>query len=384
MIAVEAPADASTDSPHRTTHPIVCSDSHNIMNSLDDLKPYLSRSWQAKLNLDLPPDANKFRFRLPMTHYTSPIGGLRDDTVPPDGSFPGSHPGFFAHQMFGDHGISCTVLIPTEALFMGSMAFPDTAAEIVRALNDLTIDRWLSADPRYMGSIAVAPQDPDKAVAEIYRLADHPQMVQVLIPTFRIRMGNRYFHSIFAAAEEVGLPVGWHVGGESAGVMGPLTALGVPSSYIEHHASVGQIAQAQVISMICEGVFEKFPKLKFACVEGGVAWLPHVMWRLHREWLSAGDELPWMKRSPMEYFKEHIYVSTQPLEEPPDDARKMVQLLGTVDAQDFLIYSSDYPHHDFDNPAAVFRAFPAEWKRKIMFENPSRLYPRVASFLAAA
>ena len=39
---------------------------------------------------------------------------------------------------------------------------------------------------------------------------------------------------------------------------------------------------AHCVSLVTEGVFEEFPTLKFAFIEGGVCWAPYVMWRLDR------------------------------------------------------------------------------------------------------
>lgn len=227
-----------------------------------------------------------------------------------------------------------------------------------------------------MGALVVAPQDPEQAAREIRRRGGHPGMVQVMMVSTRTRMGNRVYNPIYEAAQEMGLPVAWHPGGESAGINGPLTAVGVSSSFVEAHSSLPQVAQAQLISVICEGTLERFPELGFAIVEGGVAWLPHVIWRLDREWRSVRDDVPWLKRPPSEYIRDRVRVSTQPIEEPQDRGR-LVDLINTIDGEDLLMYASDYPHWDFDNPDVVLRRFSKEARKKITLTNAVGFYPKL-------
>ena len=49
---------------------------------------------------------------------------------------------------------------------------------------------------------------------------------------------------------------------------------------------------AQVVSLVSEGVFEKFPKLKFVCIEGGFGWVPHLMWRFDKNYKALRIQTP--------------------------------------------------------------------------------------------
>ena len=51
-------------------------------------------------------------------------------------------------------------------------------------------------------------------------------------------------------------------------------------------------------------------------IEGGFAWLPALVWRLDRTVERMRGEVPHLKRKPSEYIREHIWVTTQPMEEP--------------------------------------------------------------------
>jgi uncharacterized protein len=101
-------------------------------------------------------------------------------------------------------------------------------------------------------------------------------------------------------------------------------------------------------------VFERFPKLKVVIVEGGFAWLAPLAWRLDKLYERMRGEVPHLKRRPSDTIRQHIWVTTQPMEEP-EDRQHVFDMMDWI-GWDRLLFSSDYPHWDFDDP---FRAFPA-------------------------
>ena len=171
----------------------------------------------------------------------------------------------------------------------------------------------------------------------------------------------------------INLPVAIHVGTEGAGTANPATAVGYPTLYLEWHTLLLQSMQAHLVSLLCEGVFERFPKLRFVFVEGGVTWLPGLMWRLDKNWKALRREVPWLKRRPSEYLEEHVRLTTQPLEEP-EDPKDLLRFLELYPSDKLLMFSSDYPHWDFDNPESVLAHFPEPLKTRILYENACEFY----------
>ena len=132
-------------------------------------------------------------------------------------------------------------------------------------------------------------------------------------------------------------------------------------------------ARRRLQSLILEGVFERFPDLKIVMIEAGFGWMPSVGWRLDAIWKRLKDEVPHLKKAPSEYLREHFWVATQPMEETENPAQ-LLDLMGWV-GWDRIMFSSDYPHWDFDDPLQVLPAgLDAEKRAAIYSENARKLY----------
>jgi uncharacterized protein len=244
----------------------------------------------------------------------------------------------------------------------------DYGAAICAAVNDWQRDVWVCREPRLRGSIVVQQEDPEAAIAEIEKRACDRSFVQASVAPRTIEpLGRRRYWPIYEVAERAGLPIGVHVY-----AVGPhaFTGGGWPSFYIEEHYLPVHSMQAIATSMIMEGVFERFPKLKLVLIEGSFSWAPSLGWRLDKLWSRMRDEVPQVKRPPSEYLREHVWFTTQPIEEPerPDD---MVQILDWV-GWDRLLFSTDYPHWDFDDPRYAFKIRLSESQQARIFRNNAR------------
>ena len=246
---------------------------------------------------------------------------------------------------------------------------PDWGAALCRAFNDWTIEHWLEKDERVVNSILVSPSDPPQAVAEINRLAHRKDTVAVMVPMGSSRpFGNRFYHPIWEACEEHGLPVISHIGGGGGANRNVPTPVGHPTYYIESRMSRPYVASTHATSLICEGVFEKFPNFKFALIEAQQMWAVPVMWHLDTDWKAIRDQTPWLKRAPSEYFREHIRVGSQPMHEP-EKPEQMYQMLEMLHADETLIFCSDFPHFDWNDPVTVFPKLSEDLHRRIFAQN---------------
>jgi predicted TIM-barrel fold metal-dependent hydrolase len=200
-------------------------------------------------------------------------------------------------------------------------------------------------------------------------MGSHPQIVQVMIPAIsHDTFGRSFYHPVYEAAVRNNLVVGFHQGAFVE------TAVGLPPYYIEWHTAISQAWQCQLISLVTHGVFEKFPDLRVAMIESSWTWLPHLMWRFDHNYRSLRREVPWVKQLPSEYIRKNVKFTTQP-SEFTDNPKHLYQMFEMVGNDEFLMFSSDYPHWDFDSPTRTLPAsFPADIRQKVLYENAAKFY----------
>jgi len=294
-------------------------------------------------------------------------GGRLDSR--PDAS-PGSSLGLTQSQLLDEFKEDYAILLPLGASTYSGTT-PEFAAALCRAVNDQIREGWLDQDPRLRSTLNVPLEAPELAVAEIERCAGDPRFVQVLgSPNLEAQVGDRKYWPIYRAAAEAGLPIAAHTGGFDAHHNGT----GWPSYYLEYHISWRASVAEMVLSMVCEGVFQEIPDLKVVLVEGCTCWGGPLQWTMDSVRTVAGGEIAHLERTPSEYFRDHFWFTTQPLEEP-EDPRQLVEALEFTQMTDHIMFSSDYPHWDFDSPARTLPAsMPREMRDKIMGINAANLY----------
>lgn len=306
--------------------------------------------------------------------YWNPNGVNRSDVESEDGVMIYADPTLLGTYFLDEYNIDFGILNTGSVLHLGVSPEADYAIALIRAYNDVLVEEWLPQESRLRASLAVYPADPQSAAEEIRRLGDHPGVVQVIMPSAaRIPYGQRFYHPIYEAAAEVGIPVGIHPGTEGVGISGAPTNVGYPSSYFEWHTNLVSSYIAHTVSMVTEGVFAKFPTLKFVLLEGGVSWIPPILWRFDKNWKALRMTTPWVDRLPSEIVQEHIRLSTQPLEEP-DNIKEFHAILGMFDAAHMLMFSTDFPHWDGDTPDFAMRNLPKEMRDRVMGLNAAELY----------
>lgn len=346
---------------------IDCDLHHNLPNQ-EALFPYLPRHYVEQIK--------DFGSMMPGVGYTNvPGAGSRDDlwADSPDIN-PATVPSIAIKKHLDVYNVEIGVLTGGATYSAAVHPNADYAAAYCRAFNDWTADTWVAADERFRSSIFISPTDPQLAVAEIERLADNPKFVQVMMPAgAKMPFGNRFYHPIYEACARHGLPLCVHFGGEGAGTAAPPTAAGYPSYYLEMRMARPQIAMAHTVSLICEGVFEKYPTFKFMFIEHDVFWVPGLIWHMDHDWKGLRDYTPWVKKLPSEYLRGNIRFGSQPMPNTP--TRQDLEIfLKWMWADEVMIFASDYPHWDWDEPSTFLAGFDKELRRKIMVENARDFY----------
>lgn len=361
---------AQRDRTDSTKTGFIDCDIHNTVPNVGALEPYLSERWIRHAELFGMRGHHGFAQGIPYPKVSAG-GGSRVDSWPPSGLPPGADLEFMQEQHLNALPIEYGIL---NCLYpkVGEQLNEEYGAALAAATNDWQIEEWLEKDSRLRASIVVPYENPEFAAEEIERVGEHPGFVQVvLLPRTKEPLGKRRYWKIYEAAERHNLPIGIHFAGLAGN---PITSSGWPSYYIEDHTVMSMAFQSQVISLVYEGVFERFPNLRVVLMEGGFAWLPSLMWRLDKLWRSLHEEVPEVKRRPSEYIREHMWVTTQPMEEPPNP-KHLLQVIEHLESEDMLMFATDYPHWDYDDPDRAFQVrLPAELKRKILSENARALY----------
>jgi predicted TIM-barrel fold metal-dependent hydrolase len=341
---------------------IIDCDVHPIPKNIEEIKSYMSQPWRERFK-----GGGRGLFG-------NPVHGDRLDARPPGGGPSGSDPELMRKQHINKYGIDHCILLPRA--FCNLQPDPDLGTAIAAAYNDWVADTWLDKynhDGVFKGSITIAHQDPLAAAAEIDRWAGHPHFVQVMSDSgARAPFGQRQYYPIYEACERHGLPFAIHPGTDGMGI-NVLPSPGYPTHYIEWHTCLSLAFQAHLVSFITEGVFERFPNFKIVLVEGGSSWLPPLMWRLDAEYKALRYEVPWLLKKPSEYLRDHVRITSQPLEQPGNDKHSL-QMMEMMDAENLLMFSSDYPHWDFDSPKFAFPKLPEELHRRIFSENARKFY----------
>jgi predicted TIM-barrel fold metal-dependent hydrolase len=249
------------------------------------------------------------------------------------------------------------------------------SAAFCRAVNEWLIHAWLTRDQRLRASILIPSENPELAVEEIERRAADPRFVQVLLWAMNeLPLGRRFYWPIYRAAERHGLPIGVHAG--SLYRHAP-TSAGWGSFFMEDYVLQSAAFESQLLSLVSEGAFAKFPDLKVVFMEAGFVWLPAFMWRANKTWRGVRSEVPWVKRPPADLVRHHVRFTVQPVDDPPDDAT-LERIIDQIGSDQMLLFATDYPHWHFDGLEALPPALAGNLAKKILVDNPLATYSRLA------
>src|SRR5438046_3878488 len=158
--------------------PVIDCDVHHARNTDAELIEYLSKGWREYVT-DRRPAGN-----VPLAvqdGFPNPHGFMRADTYPKGGGEPGSDYATMRAQVLDAHDVRRAILTFGDDGHVAGHHNPYFAAELARAMNDWSAERWLTRDRRLYSSIMVGSQLPDVAAAEVRRHARNARMVQVSI-----------------------------------------------------------------------------------------------------------------------------------------------------------------------------------------------------------
>jgi uncharacterized protein len=377
-VAVQATTSDSVASESRGRTHVVDTDVHNNP-APGQLLPYLPERWATYLKRYGQRTSNDDGL------IRAKMRASRTDAMPPGGGIPGCDPDFAREQLLDPYGISLAILNNMSAnapAYVGGNQPREFSEALQRANNDWTKERWLDADPRWRASVTLPFEEPARSAKEIERCCeDSDKWVQAGV-SHRTHhpIGHEKYWPMIEALVHFDIPLSLHPGGNGKN---RVTGSGFPAYYYEDHVGYPQAVYSQIASLIFEGTFDRWPTLKIVILEGGWSWAAPYAWRLDACWKLLRDERPELQRRPSEYIRDHVWFSSQPIEEPEDPKwfNSVFEQLESVGLGDHLMFSSDYPHWDFDSPdQALPLTLPEETRQRIFSGNALALYrfPKVA------
>ena len=348
-------------------------DIHVGYETIADLLPYLDAPTR-----ELVVSSGTSGLTMPSYPWNHPTGWIRHDVYERGDAHGANFPFVTLEALRARHldkyEVSLGLVEPDEAAAFSVLPNAHLAARLCSAYNDWLLERWLEEEPRLRGMVVVPAQYPEAAAAEIRRVGGRDEFVGVFLPGgARIPYGNPVYDPLWEAVNELGLPVVVHTHFEGVGIAHALSAAGMPDYYVEYHTLCGSGMYGHFVSILCNGIFERFPNTRVAMVEGGLVPFVGFLWRLDTNWRACRSEIPWCKRRPSEYVWDHVRFATQPLESP-DEPQQLLDAIQFLRPADTLMYASDFPHWDFDEPEQTLRQLPAEWRDNVRWRNAQEFF----------
>lgn len=339
---------------------VVDTDAH-LTEKAEQLVPYLDEPYSELFRAGSEQDVNIAKPSYPKDELFRDIGGkIQWDDVnsPPE-----------EKRVMDRFDLDYVVITPTLNLYLPIFSDRRYAHALAKAYNDFLVEEFLDVDgyEGFKAAIAVSPLDPEAAAQEIYRLADHPDFVGAVTGSTGLfpALGDRYYEPIWEAVADTGLPFLIH-GATGAFVSAHPEIKRALQSYSELHVVSHPLSQMiQLSSMMGQGIPEIYPDVDVVIQEAGVGWIPYTMFRLDMEYEKRRSELPRLCKKPSTYITDPdgpFYFTTQPMAEP-DAPEHLVNLIEMFNGTENLMFSTDYPHYDFDTPQELFAMLQSHFDR---------------------
>ncbi len=242
-----------------------------------------------------------------------------------------------------DTGVSTAQIFPTFATFIVNHEEipPHVSTALAIAYNNWLFDYCSREKERLRGVGLISRHEPDTMVNQLNRVIEYGWKTVVLRPEVILGrvVGHSDYEVFWKACEERDISIAFHGG----------THLHAPTAGTErfeshfalHACSHPHEAQMAFLSLLESGVFERYPRLKFAFLEAGASWVPHWLWRLDEICYDPmpGEVSDTVKMKPSEYFKRQCWVGME-IGEPC--LKEVINMIGP----ERLLYGTDFPHPD--------------------------------------
>lgn len=272
-------------------------------------------------------------------------------------------------------GIRGEVMYPSLDMVTFTLKDREVVHEVFRRHNDYCVD-YCSVAPERLIAVGCLPlPDVDEAVRELRRAAGRGVRGFAIPCAAPIDRPYRHpdYDPFWELASDLGVPLTMHIFTGVTWDMGLPAHWGAPGGSIKGYTLAHTSVCSTVADLICGGVVERYPGLRFVIAEFETGWVAHFLQRLdHATYRAPHEAVDYLKLRPSEYFRRNFNVTFE------DDLAgiRTRELIG-VDA---MLWGNDYPHHDSIWPRSmeildrIFAGVPADERQRMVWDNVIRLY----------
>ncbi len=225
----------------------------------------------------------------------------------------------------------------------------DLCYAVARAHNRM-MSNFCSVDRRFLGTGYVPLVTFEGALAtaqEAIKLGCKALLIPSRCPP-RMSPSHIGFEPLWALAQEAGLPILFHVGGEEK-LSPDYFNNGLPRVKDFHGGEenftslsfmpIPNSVQITLAALIIDGVLDRYPRLKFGAIELGASWVPSWMRFMDSAAAAFSKNEPRLQKlslKPSEFVRRQVRVTPYPHE----DTGWIIANSG----EEVCLFSSDYPH----------------------------------------
>ena len=276
-------------------------------------------------------------------------------------------------------GVWAEVMFQSIGLWCGLIEDPELIRAAARAENEWLATEIQAVAPDRLVPAALMPLvDVDAAVAELYHAAE-VGLHLVNMTTGHPRAAKDYnddsWEPLWAAAEETGLVVAFHIGTDGGDQASMFRG---PGGAVLNYVQAGMGGQYAAMKLVASGALERHPRMRVLVAEGGASWVPFIGDRMNEAYRQHSMFVrPQLARPPKDYLYEQVYASFQHDETAP----AALWAMGYRN----VMFGTDYPHlegtfgHTQETLHGLFDDMTPEVRHRITRGAFEELFPHVSA-----
>jgi len=270
-------------------------------------------------------------------------------------------------------GVRNQLAFPSMGFWVNNIRDPELEVAVARAWNDWAMEDVMGKQDRIFAPAIVPLQRVEDAVAEAERAAEmgfRALYFPCAIDDDRA-WGLDIWEPLWAAAEELKLPLCWHIGTGAATVV-----YRGPGGAVVNYMETTYPGMRVITHLVAGGALDRHPDLKVLVAEGGAGWVPAIGDRMDEGYRQHGMFVrPRLSRLPSEIIRQQVFASFQ-------HDISAVQVIEDTNYNNVL-WGDDYPHlegtygHTQETLRTVFSGVDLKTRDRVLHGAFEELFPAV-------